>query len=68
MMAWVNPSLQVVKSYQVIALHSSRLGDIVDLGSRVSSRPIIPFADKAVDKFPASVDYISDMVTEHVFG
>jgi len=30
MMASVNPSLQVVKSHQVVALHLSILGDIVD--------------------------------------
>jgi len=41
MMARVDPSLQVVKSCQVIALHSSILGDIVDSEPRVGSRGII---------------------------
>jgi len=38
MMARVDPSLQVVKSHQVIALHSLILGDIVDSEPRVGSR------------------------------
>jgi len=38
MMAQVDPSLQVVKPHQVIPLHSSILGDIVDSEPRVGSR------------------------------
>jgi len=38
MMARVDRSVQVVKSHQVVALHSSRLGDIVDTEPRVGSR------------------------------
>jgi len=41
MMARVNPSLQEVKSREVIALHSLILGDIVDSEPRVGSRRII---------------------------
>jgi len=42
-MAQVDPSLQVVKSHQVVALHSSILGDIVDSEPRVGSRRMISF-------------------------
>jgi len=41
MIAQVDPSLQVVKSLQVIALHSSILGDIGNSEPRVSSCQII---------------------------
>jgi len=43
MMAWVDPSLQVVKSHQVVALHSMILGDIVDSEPQVGSRQMISF-------------------------
>jgi len=43
MMARVDPSLQVVESHLVIALHSSILGDIVDSEPQVASRRIISF-------------------------
>jgi len=68
MMARVDPSLQVVKFRQVIALHSSILGDIVDSEPRVGSRGMISFADKAFNMFPACVDHSREMVSEHVFG
>ena len=44
MTARVDPSLQVVKSHQVIGLHSSTLGDIVDSEPQVDSRGIISFS------------------------
>jgi len=28
----------------------------------------LPFADEALDMFPASVDHIGELVTEYVFG
>ena len=43
MMAWVDPSLQVVESHRVIALQSSILGDIVDSEPRVGCRQIPSF-------------------------
>jgi len=58
MMARVNPSLQVVKSHQVIAFNSSILGDIVDSDYRVGFRRILSFANTALEMFPASVDHI----------
>jgi len=42
-MARVDPILQVVKSNQVIAIHSSILGDIVDWELRVGSHRMISF-------------------------
>ena len=43
MVARVDPSLQLVKSDLVIALHSSTLGDIVDSQRQVGSCQIISF-------------------------
>jgi len=43
MMARVDPSLQVVKSHQVIALHSLIFGDNVDSEPQVGSRRIMSF-------------------------
>jgi len=40
-MACVDPILEVVKSRQVIALHSSIFGEIVESEPEVSSRRII---------------------------
>jgi len=58
MMASVDSNLPVVQSHQVIALHSSILGDIVDSEPRVGSHRMISFSDTALDMFPASVDHI----------
>jgi len=58
MMAQVDPILQVVNSRQVIALHSSTVGDIVDSEPRVGSRQIKKNFNKSLNMFPESVDLI----------
>jgi len=68
MMSRVDPILPVVKSNQVLALHSSILGDIVDSEPRGSTCRIICFADKAFTMFLASVDHIPEMLSEHILG
>jgi len=43
MLAWVDPSLQEVKSGKLIILHSLMTGDIVDSEPGVSSRRVFSF-------------------------